>query len=1086
MKPNSMNSLRAALLLSVALMGAPAMAQETAGQINGLISGTTGQPLANAQVRIVHTPTGAVQNVTTNAEGRFIGRGLRLGGPYEVTVTSGGGTEKVQESVFLTLGEPYDLNYRIGAPVEEIVVTGVRVRDAVSGPTTQFDRDRILAAPSTSRDLKEVLRADPKVYIDRANVDAVQIAGTNNRFNLLTIDGVRNNDDFGLNNGGYPGLRAPLSIDVIDQLSVNVAPFGVTYSGFQGGNINIVTKSGTNEFTGSAYYYYSDDSLMGNNSGGRPVIGFDFKDKTYGATLGGPILQDKLFFFAGYEKFKTANPVTRGPAGGTFANPVSQVTQAEFDLIKSIAQTVYGYDTLGLPPSLPETDEKIFGKINWNVNDDHRFVVSYNRDKGNAVVNPSPVTLLTSPSSSQVGAGSNWYDNTQIVDSVSAQLFSDWSDEFKTEVKIGYKNQEANPTPLGKAPFAEMQVRTAAGGFVVFGPDRFRHFNALANELWNYKLKGDYLLGDHTVTAGYEREELDVFNAFLQDAYGVYAFDSIANFQAKNAATMTFQNALSGNTTGAGATFKANTDSFYLQDSWEANPDLTLTGGLRYERYSSPSVPVVNARFVQRYGFNNSATYDGRDLWLPRVSFNYTWTDDTTIRGGVGLFGGGSPNVWLSNSFSNTGVAASAITITRPAAGALTPLQTAALNNVSGTVPAIVQQSLVAGDGNVNALDPNFKMPSTWKVSLGFDHNFDAGAFLGDDWSLKGDLIYSRVKNAVLWRENRLILSGATAPDGRPIYQVRAGVPSAAVVATPVVRLTGTTTPVTLRPYPQLSNGNDLILTNTDQGRGWVASLQLAKEWETNVGRFNLELGYTWQDITEVSGATSSTAQSNWDNLATEDINNPKESTSNYEIKRNVVFAGQWTEEFWGDNETSISFFGQSRSGRPYSYTFAGNSRVFGDSRQASRQRQLFYVPRDSSDVELTGGLTYNLLEEYIVANGLDKYRGKIAPRNAFKSPSVTTLDARFSQEIPGLFDGSKGKFSMDIRNLTNLINSSWGRDIQIGFPFVAPVVEAIGINAVTGKYIYQPVGGVLQNPNRSLQARTSVWAIQFGVSYEF
>ena len=1075
MKPNLLKGFRSALLISVALIGAPAMAQETAGQINGVIAGADGQPLANAQVRVLHKPTGALQTVTTNAEGRFIGRGLRIGGPYEVVVTSPGGKdEKIDTAVFLVLGEPYALDYTIGTPaLEEITVSGVRVRDDVSGPVSTFDRDRILSAPTTTRDLKDVLRGDSKVYIDRSNVDAIQIAGTNNRFNLLTIDGVRNNDDFGLNNGGYPGLRAPLSLDVIDQLSVNIAPYGVTYSGFQGGNINIVTKSGTNDFTGSAYYYYSDDSLLGNNSGARPVVGFKFKDKTYGATLGGPIVEDKLFFFAGYEKFTTANPVTRGPAGGSFANPVSQVTQAEFDQVKSVAQSVYGYDTLGLPADLPETDEKIFAKINWNVTEDHRFVVSYNRGKGNAVINPGPVALLTSPAGSQLGYGSNWYDNTQVVDSVSGQLFSDWTDAFKTEVKVGYKNQKANPTPLGKVPFAEMQVQTAAGGFIVFGPDRFRHFNSLANKQINVKLKGDYLIGDHTITGGYERDHLDVFNAFLQDSYGVYAFNSIANFQARNAQQLVYQNAPSGKINDAAGAFKYAVNSFYIQDSWEVNNELTVTGGLRYERFSSNSVPILNTRFQQRYGFVNTEAFDGRDSVLPRLSFNYDYRSDTSIRGGVGLFGGGSPNVWISNSYSNTGVAASATTITRPAAGvALTPLQTAALNNVSGLVPAAVQAALVVGDGNVNALDPNFKMPSTWKATLGFDQTFDAGMF-GDDYVLKGDLIYSRVKQAVLWKENRVSKcvavtatcpSGATAPDGRPLYN-------------------RTIAPAGGPAIP--AAGNDLVLTNTDQGRGWVASLALSKNWDTDIGKFDVELGYTWQDITEVNPGTSSTAQSNWDNLATDDINNPKESTSNYEIKHNAVAAVKWSEEFWGDYETSVSFFGQARTGRPYSYTFAGASGVFGDPRQASRQRQLFYVPKDSNDVQLAGGLTYELLDKYIVANGLDKYRGKIVPRNAFRSSSVATLDARFTQEIPGLFEGSKGVFSMDIRNLTNLINSSWGRDIQVGFPFVAPVVQATGINAA-GKYIYAPVNGVLQNPNRSLTARTSVWAIQFGARYEF
>jgi len=1057
MKPTLFKGLRHALLISVALMGAPAMAQETAGQINGAISGTDGAPLANAQVRIVHTPTGAVTTATTNSEGRFIGRGLRLGGPYEVTVTSSGSApEKVQEDVFLVLGEPYDLNYALGSAIQEITVSGVRVRDSVSGPVTDFDRARIVAAPTVTRDLKDILRADPKVYIDRFNSDAVQIAGTNNRFNLLTIDGVRNSDDFGLNNGGYPGLRSPLSLDVIDQLSVNIAPYSVTYSGFQGGNINIVTKSGENDFTGSAYYYYSDDSLLGNNSGARPV-NLTFEDKTFGFTLGGPIVEDKLFFFAGYEKFTTGNPVTTGPAGGGFPNEISQITQAFYDQVKSIAQSVYGYEALDLDNSLPESDEKIFAKLNWNITDEHRLQVSYNRGDGNIVVSPTPRASISAART--LAAGSNWYDNTQTVDSVSGQLFSDWTDAFKTEVKVGYVKKDSLPTPRGKVPFAEMQVRTSAlstAGVLAFGPDQFRHFNVLNTENLTFKLKGDYLIGDHTVTAGVEREQLDVFNAFLAQSYGLYHFNSLADFQARNAQRLDFQFAVSGNIDDAGAEFNSDITSFYIQDSWDVTPELTVTAGMRRESYSSDTMPALNTRFQQRHGFANTETFDGRGLWLPRLSFTYDFSDDIVVRGGVGLFGGGTPNVWLSNNYSNTGVQTGSTVITRPAEGvALTPLQMTALNNVTGLVPAAVVQSLVAGDGNANAIDPDFKIPSTWKASLGFDQTFDLG-MMGEDYTLRADLIYSKVKQAQNWIDLRLIQTGTT-PDGRPVYGRR------------------TTNPA----LP--ASGNDMLLTNTDEGRGWVASVQLAKEWDTTVGRFNLELGYTWQDVTDVNPGTSSVAFSNFAQVARQDINNPEASTSNYEIKHNGVLAGQWTEEFWGDYETSISFFGQARTGRPFSYTFAGTSAVFGDPAQGGFQRQLFYVPKDANDVNLAGGLTYAQLDAFIVENGLDKYRGQIAPRNAFRSPSVATLDMRFSQQIPGLFEGSKGVFTMDIRNLTNLINSSWGRDIQIGFPFVVPVVEAT--SAVGGKYTYS---GAVRTKNRTLEARQSVWAIQFGAKYEF
>jgi hypothetical protein len=236
------------------------MAQETAGQMNGFVFDAQGAPAGNVAITVRHVPSGTVTTVSSNAQGRFIARGLRLGGPYEVTYAAPGGTtQTLAQPIFISLGEAYELDIALGGRqgVEEILVTGTQtLSELKTGPSTTFNLNQIEAAPTISRDLKDIIRADPKVYIDRFNESAIQIAGTNNRYNLLTVDGIRQSDDFGLNGGGYPTLRSPLSLDVIEQLSVNTAPYPVTYSGFQGGNINIVTKSGSNDFTGSAFFAY--------------------------------------------------------------------------------------------------------------------------------------------------------------------------------------------------------------------------------------------------------------------------------------------------------------------------------------------------------------------------------------------------------------------------------------------------------------------------------------------------------------------------------------------------------------------------------------------------------------------------------------------------------------------------------------------------------------------------------------------------------------------------------------------------------------------------------------------------------------
>ena len=1036
----------------------PALAQETAGQLNGLITNAAGAAAAGVTVEITHVPSGTSATVTTNAQGRFIGRGLRLGGPYIIKLTpQGGSAETVTDDVFLELGTPYELDYPLGGRpvIEEVVVSGTRVVSDSNGASTTIDRSHIEMAPVTgvTHDLKDIIRIDPKVKIDKFNTDAIQISGTNNRFNLLTIDGIRQNDDFGLNNSGYPGPRAPLSLDAIDQLSVNTAPFAVTYSGFQGGNINIVTKSGTNDWHGSAYIYYSDDTLIGNQTGNRAVTGLSFQDKTWGGTLGGPIIKDKLFIFGGYEKFTTLAPVTRGPTNGGFSNPIAQITQADYDLIKSIAKSVYNYDILDLQKGLPENDEKYFLKADWNINDNHRAVVSYNHDKGSFVVQNGPILQAGISSSQTLGSGSNWYSNIQGVDAVTVQVFSDWNDSFRTELKYGYKYQDAAPTPLGERPFTEMQIITPGGGEVSIGPDLSRHFNALTNKLNTFKVKGDYLLDTHTITAGYEREMLDVFNAFLQNAYGTFTFTSIANFQAKTAQALVFQNAVSGNINDAGATFDSTTDSLYAQDAWHITPDLTVTGGIRYEMYGSSTKPLRNANFATRYGYDNTSTYDGRSLFLPRLAFSWKFDKDTVFRGGVGLFGGGNPNVWLSNSFSNTGVATSIVTINRSTT--TNPALLAVLNNPDGrNIPAIVQQQLVAGNGDVNAIDPNFKIPSTWKFDLGADHTFDFGDFLGDNYIVTADVIYGQVKDGVYWYNARLVKTGVT-PDGRPIYATRTG----------------------------FNAGNDIIMTNNHKGDSFTASLQVAKGWKTFIGDLDLQVGYAYNRARDASGATSSTALSNYDSFAVSDINNPPLATSNYELRHNGTIAFSWSKALIAENaKTTVSIFGNVRSGQPYSFTFSGASPVFGDPRQASRQHQLFYVPKDQNDVVLTGGLTWDALNTYIMRYGLDKYRGQIAPRNAFTSSPVGVVDLHFQQDIPmPVMEKSKVAFTVDISNLTNMLNNNWGRISQFGFPYVVPVVQATGVSG--GKYIYS---GPLLPATRSVLARQSVWGLNFGLRYSF
>ena len=1098
--------LSAPLLLGgVAVLGfAPgvAHAQETTAQILGTVTSADGKALANAKVTITHVPSGTKSSSTTNDAGRFGAGGVRVGGPFRVEVQADGYEARTVDNVFTSLGRPFSLGVSLKAleVVGEVEVSATRESEAQFGVTAAFSAREIQNSPSINRDLKDVVRNDPAIYLDPQNGNAISIAGQNNRFNSLTVDGVKQNDDFGLNGSGYATNRSPISLDAVQSLSVLTSPYDTQYSGFQGGAINVVTKSGTNEFHGSAYYYYNDDTMAGSKTKDRSgltpykTIRLDFEEKSYGATFGGPIIQDKLFFFANYEKFERTAPVPVGPAGSALPAQLLAPTQAEYDSVVAAAKATYNYDPLAIPVSVPEESEKVLVNLDWNINDNHRVRYSYQRTE-----DFDATGFTTSATTRTFASPSQWYERGYKLDQQVVQVFSTWSDALSTEFKYAKKKVANRQAPLGGDTFAQMTINGFANsGAVVIGPDISRHANKLRNQTEQWKFKANYLLGDHTLSAGLERDSLDVFNIFVQNAQGSYVFNNLADFTNRVAASFTYTNSVLSNPNNpddAAAAFGFTNTALYLQDRWQVAENLLVTYGVRAERFTSGDAPRSNPGFLTRYGFNSNDTLDGRKLISPRLGFEWNWREDTQVHGGIGLFGGGTPNVWISNSYSNDGIvlASQSINASTSPTAVLTALQQAALRGFNGfDIPTAVQaqQTTLAGAGTVNALAPNFKIPSSWKYTLGVDHETDILGF-GKDWKLSAELQYTKVKNAVLWQDLRLVPIG-TLQDGRTRYGYRATDP-AFIGSTSQTRNSGI---------------NDLVLTNTNQGKSSVLSLEAAKTWDVGAGKFDFSLGYAYTRAKDVSPATSSVALSNWDNMATSDVNNPELATSNYEVRHRFPLRLSWRKNLFGDNETAVNLFVERRAGLPFSFTFAGTASgltgnnadlaavtVFGDPRQDNRFRQLFYVPNGPTDVLFSSatatGLNWALLDSWITANGLDKYRGKIAPRNAFRSPWLTTADLQLRQELPGFGEGHKGVLTIDILNVANMLNKKWGNYGQVGFPYTVAPVGVEGIDAATGKYIYRGLSNVAGTGigNVSLNAnppQQSLWRVQVGLRYEF
>ena len=1040
---NWTNFARGTAVSAIALsMAGVAMAQVTTSVIRGTVTDESGAAVPGATVTILHEPSGTVTMATTNASGQFTGQNLRVGGPYSLTITGTGFVPARAEDVYANLGNDTDVNLVISrsddtARMETVVITGsaMQVAQVAAGPSSVYNLSTLENTPAMNRDIKDVVRLDPRVYVDEAFNDSINCAGANPRYNSLTVDGARLSDNFGLNSNGYPTERIPFSYDSIEQVSVELAPFDVEYGQFTACNVNAVTKSGGNEIHGGVFFDYTSDSLTGDSIDGDDVELGDFDEKRYGFNIGMPIIKDKLFLFGSYEKFEGANIFGYTPES-------AGITQAEYDEIISIAEG-YGYISGGLPSSIPVEDEKIFVKLDWNINNNHRAAFSYNYNDG---FNLSP----SDSGSNRLADGNHYYERGAKLQNYAGALYSDWTENFSTEFRVTYVDLDNRQNPvLGFENFGEVQV-DVGGSTVYLGADDSRHANQLNYTTLNYKGKADWTIGDHTITFGAEREEFEVFNLFIQEVLGEWAFDSIEDFAAGDFSDFRYENAAGSNDQNDGAAnFGYEVTTAYIQDDWQITDKLDIVAGLRYDYYTSDDKPSYNPDFQSNYGFRNDETMDGRDLLQPRLGFTYEFNDDISFHGGAGLYSGGNPNVWISNNYSNNGVT---LFESRVRGGNINDFT---YGGGSGSpfidVPdeSIAAVAAGVGSGPVNALDPDFEIPSEWKFAVGTTVNFDTNnPYLGDDWHLMADILYSKVNEAAIVVPISWVQTGL-APDGRPIY--------------------GT------------GNTNDFVLTNTEEkGDSLVLSIGVSKSYDNGI---DWSLGYAYTDADDVNPMTSSVAFSNFSNFTTYDAVNPALGTSDYEIAHRINFTFNWEKEFLKDLPTKLSVFGTANEGAPYSYTFGSNS-LF--SPYTRSRRELAYIPYGVNDPRispLSDAQAVADLNAYIESNErLRGYRGSIAPRNSAADDWWTKFDLRLAQELPGFRPDDRAEAFMIIENVGNLLNDEWGILREHGFPANAQLYDISGID--NGQYI---ISGFNSSADRdSVVANPSLWQVHFGVKYKF
>lgn len=1109
--------------LVAALAAAPVFAQSTSAGVGGTVTGAGGQPVTGAEVVITHVESGTVSRATTDASGRYTARGLRVGGPYQITVTKAGEGTKTEDNVFLTLNQVNTVNAALtgdmtATTLETVVAVGVSGGSEVFSATkmgagTSLDQRSLEALPSVNGNIQDYMRLDPRLAVtDRAS-GSISAGGANPRFNKINIDGVSASDTFGLEGNNMPTQRQPVSMEAIEAIDVNISNYDVTQSGAVGANVNAVTKSGTNEFHGSFYGNYRDGDWFGKH----PITNAKFteftEEETYGATFGGPILKDKLFFFVNYEKYK------RGKPSPDLANTPLMRADGDFDAndlaeVQRIARDVWGIDAGGTTGDGNTELEEYAVKLDWNINENHRANFRYSKLEQNRVrpEGSSGTTLALS---------SNWYTHEKTVESYVAQVFSDWSENFSTEFKASYRDYSAirvNPTtaPLITVYFDDQNASTAVnlGDAIRLGTERSSPGNTLLTETYNYLGSATWRVGDHDIKFGAEYSDSDIYNFFLQDAWGNYSFyvplvggvSDFTNFRRGQY----FDYDLQTNPVNRdliAAQYKNKNLGLFIQDTWYVTPNLTLTFGLRGDKPSASPNPPYNACFDAPrvangtgpaacpnggFGLDNTETYSGDYIIQPRFGFNYTfdWERQTQLRGGVGLFQGDAPQVWVGNAYSNTGM--NYIAYGTPNSYSATNVNTIncvwvvdtgprgghCANNINFSPDGLNQPIPAGGAGvrNVNAISKDFDLPSVWKGNLAFDHVLPWYGIVAS-----AELTLSDVKNGIFYRSLN-VGPGFIGPDGRVLYWNPSSPNKNA----------------TSRFGNNSYFGDVYLLENTNKGKSQQFTVSLTKPYDP-ASDWSWSLAYTYTNATEVSALSSSTAGSSYGSQLGYNINEATSSTARYEIKDRISGSLSWDHKFFGDYSTHVGLFYEGRSGRPYSYIFNGD--MNGDSRTFN---DLFYVPAGPGDVKFgslsaTGVFTANPDMEKAFWNwlntqeGLQKYKGQYAPENGFRAGWVNTFDVRISQELPGFFKGHKSQVWIDIQNVGNLINKDWGHVLDYGFNANNAVATLVGINE--GKYVYSYRAGTefgqasaLNVPSDADQQTNGIsqWSVQVGLRYEF
>lgn len=1100
---------------------APAMAQNTTAVITGQVVGADGAGVAGATVTIVHRESGTTTRATTDGQGRYSARGLRVGGPYTVTVAKDGNTE-TRNDVFLALADATTVDLALQAS-QRIVVTGraQRLDRSQMGAGTQISNRELNTQASISGNLQDFARNDPRLSQTDKERGEISAAGQNTRFNAITIDGVRINDTFGLESNNLPTLKQPIPLDAVQSVQVNISNIDVTQAGYTGANINAVTKSGTNEFKGSVRHSLRDDGLSGerfNRTNGSYSPAPVFTENSTVLTLGGPIIKDKLFFFAAYESLKSSrNTPAFGPLGGTLTNV--GLTPGFITNVQNAANTTYGIDIGNLDASASELLVKdTVLKLDWNITDTQRANVRYAKTEQSE-------PIYTGFGVRSIGLSSHWYDQVKSFDSLVGQWFADWTPNFSTEFKLSQRNMESAPDLNARLPLVTLQVTGAlpagtpasvASGTrtLIFGTERSRHFNDLATKTTDLYLGGNLTVGEHEFKAGVDVSRNKIFNAFLQDTLGNYTFsggtegDALTAFTTGRPSSYQVQIAAPGFTLNDGtARWTLGNNALFFQDTWKVNKDLSVIFGWRADQLDMSDKPVANAaaaaapvagnpatgaRASGGFGLNNTETPDGSRLVQPRLGFNWSFKDlvatglQGQVRGGLGLFQGAAANVWLSNPYSNNGVATRVLSCNNLAncttAGVLyNPNPDQQPVNLAGTPPA----------ANVDFLAPNLRQPSVWKFNLGVEHELPWFGLVAG-----AEVLHTKTNDGIYYKHLNLGVPTRTGSDGRELFYTAQGYNPACWNTTGASTSAGACSTLRIRGVNNPLFNNVLQAVGTNKGGGTAVTVSLSRPVSDGL---SWNAAYTRTSATEVSPLTSSVANSNWAGRSVFNPNEEISANSTYLVKDRVNASWSWSKSLGGEGyRTSVGVFYEGRRGKPYSWTYfndlngdglGGNDLMFIPSAPGSNEVTFLATPASGSIPAYTAAQNEARFWDVVNANSaLSSARGGVVKRNSTYSPIVNTFDVKLAQEIPGFGKDHKMTFAFNILNFGNLLNNRWGRTDEIAFQAnggpARSFVNYAGLDP-QGRYIYA-VSGTVEDLVTRQERGESQWAMQISLKYDF